>query len=406
MRRRVLSAMIAGVLISGMGIQAFAEPTEEQKKAIEEGTANLTKVEEELAEKESELSKVNTEIEVAQAEIAGLKEKAEKIEKDIESADIEINLLTDDVEEKEAALGDRLNTIYKAGGVNSYLQILLSSDSLSDFFGRIKAVNGILDLDKTALEELTSKQDQLARRIEKLKKDKEDLKNIEIENKNKIAEQEVKKAELDKLYSEYTKKKQSADFDLAKSEKVMYQYWADLINNSKTGKGDLEKAVSALKDVKGKVKSEKAKQEIDELITKANKAIKNKELAAKTGIDIGTATGSAAEVIAYGSKFLGYPYVLGATGPNAYDCSSFMQHIFRKVGISLPRTTYQQVNCGVPVSMANLQPGDLVFTEPTSAGPGHVGVYVGNGQMLHAANPRQGIIIGGIYRFHSARRIL
>lgn len=407
MKRRVLSAIISGVLISGMGMQAFAEPlSEEQQKAIDEGTENLTKAEKELYDMESKLGEVNTGIEVAHAEINGLSDRAETIQRDIESADVEISTLKDDIKVKEDLFGDRLNTIYKAGGSNSYLQILLSSESVSDFFGRVKAIDGLLSLDKNALEELTSKRDQLTRRIEKLENDKKELVVVEEENKKKIQEQEAKKAELDKLYDDYKKKRDAADGDLASREKAMYQYWADLINNSKSSKGELEKAIGALKDVKGKVNSAQAKGEIDSLISKANKAIKNKELAAKSGVDIGTATGKAADVIAFGTKYLGYPYILGANGPRAYDCSSFMQLIFRSVGISLPRTTYQQVNCGVPVARGNMVPGDLIFTEPTPSGPGHVGVYIGNNQMLHAANPKQGIIIGGIYRFHSARRIL
>ena len=166
MKKRVISAIISGVLISGMGIQAFAEPlSEEQQKAIDEGTENLTKAEKELYDMESKLGEVNTEIEVAHAEINGLSDKAETIQRDIDSADVEISTLKDDIAVKEELFGDRLNTIYKAGGTNSYLQILLSSESVSDFFGRVKAINGILSIDKSALEELTSKRDQLNRRI-------------------------------------------------------------------------------------------------------------------------------------------------------------------------------------------------------------------------------------------------
>ena len=72
----------------------------------------------------------------------------------------------------------------------------------------------------------------------------------------------------------------------------------------------------------------------------------------------------------------------------------------------MTRTTYTQVNQGTYVSRDQLRPGDLVFTEGPASAPGHVGIYVGNGQMVHAANPRKGVIVGPIYNYSTARRII
>jgi cell wall-associated NlpC family hydrolase len=85
---------------------------------------------------------------------------------------------------------------------------------------------------------------------------------------------------------------------------------------------------------------------------------------------------------AYGA--LGLPYVWGATGPSSYDCSGLTQAAWRSAGVSLPRTTYTQINAGTRVSRSQLQPGDLVFFY---SGVSHVGLYIGNGQMIHAAHP-------------------
>ncbi|UUU24462.1 C40 family peptidase [Streptomyces sp. DSM 40750] len=92
----------------------------------------------------------------------------------------------------------------------------------------------------------------------------------------------------------------------------------------------------------------------------------------------------AAAAIAYAYSKLGSPYVWGATGPNAFDCSGLTQAAFRAAGISLPRTTYSQINAGRRVARSELRPGDLVFFY---SGISHVGIYVGNGQMVHAPNP-------------------
>ncbi|MER6676472.1 NlpC/P60 family protein [Streptomyces sp. NPDC000983] len=92
----------------------------------------------------------------------------------------------------------------------------------------------------------------------------------------------------------------------------------------------------------------------------------------------------AAAAVAYAYQKLGSPYVWGATGPNAFDCSGLTQAAYRAAGVALPRTTYTQIDAGRRVSRSELRPGDLVFFY---SGITHVGLYVGNGQMIHAPNP-------------------
>jgi peptidoglycan DL-endopeptidase CwlO len=92
----------------------------------------------------------------------------------------------------------------------------------------------------------------------------------------------------------------------------------------------------------------------------------------------------AAAAVAYAYQKIGSPYVWGATGPNAFDCSGLVQAAYRSAGVSLPRTTYAQISAGRRVSRSELLPGDLVFFY---SGVSHVGIYVGNGQMIHAPNP-------------------
>ncbi|MFE2036399.1 NlpC/P60 family protein [Streptomyces scopuliridis] len=92
----------------------------------------------------------------------------------------------------------------------------------------------------------------------------------------------------------------------------------------------------------------------------------------------------AAAAVAYAYGALGKPYVWGATGPGAFDCSGLSQAAWRSAGVSLPRTTYTQINTGQRVSRGDLAPGDLVFF---FSGISHVGIYVGGGQMIHAPRP-------------------
>ncbi|CAM5553122.1 hypothetical protein SAVIM338S_04500 [Streptomyces avidinii] len=92
----------------------------------------------------------------------------------------------------------------------------------------------------------------------------------------------------------------------------------------------------------------------------------------------------AARAVAFAYGAIGKPYVWGATGPGSFDCSGLTQAAWRAAGVSLPRTTYTQINAGQRVSRDQLTPGDLVFFY---SGVTHVGMYVGNGQMIHAPRP-------------------
>lgn len=112
-------------------------------------------------------------------------------------------------------------------------------------------------------------------------------------------------------------------------------------------------------------------------------------------------------------KYLGTKYVWGGTSPSGFDCSGLMQYVYGKMGIKLPRVTYDQIGVGQAIGMKGLRPGDLVFfdTEPNVKGPDHVGMYIGGGKMIDAPRPGKSVeivdITEGYYadRFMGGRRI-
>lgn len=105
-----------------------------------------------------------------------------------------------------------------------------------------------------------------------------------------------------------------------------------------------------------------------------------------------------ANVCAMAKKLLGSRYVYGATGPNSFDCSGFCQYIYGKNGKTIPRTSSSQYAACTKVSKSKLQAGDLVFFSSTAGGKsvGHVGICIGNGQMIHAANSSVGVITSNL----------
>lgn len=90
-------------------------------------------------------------------------------------------------------------------------------------------------------------------------------------------------------------------------------------------------------------------------------------------------------------QYVGSPYVSGAAGPNAFDCSGLVQYVYAQMGISLPRTSYEQGQAGTMVSAAEAQPGDIVYFG------GHVGIYAGDGKMIDAGSESTGVVYRDIY---------
>ena len=104
---------------------------------------------------------------------------------------------------------------------------------------------------------------------------------------------------------------------------------------------------------------------------------------------------------------VGARYVWGASRPGAFDCSGFTMFVMRQFGVSLPHSSGAQFRMGRSVSRSNLQAGDLVFFSSGTRGViGHVGLYIGNGRMIHASTPSTGVIVSSINERYFAARYL
>ena len=127
--------------------------------------------------------------------------------------------------------------------------------------------------------------------------------------------------------------------------------------------------------------------------------------AAAAGVPVNSSGVSGQAVIDYACQFVGNPYVWGGTSlTNGADCSGFVQSVYAHFGVSLPRTTYDMVNSGYAVSYEEAQPGDLILYGDA----GHVGLYMGDGNIVNALNAEKGICIcSATYtNIYSVRRVL
>ncbi|MFG2349292.1 C40 family peptidase [Streptomyces phaeochromogenes] len=183
----------------------------------------------------------------------------------------------------------------------------------------------------------------------------------------------------------------------------------------KTSKADVQRKLATARDLLSKLtteekarlaaierqKQEEAQRKADELARQqaADAERRRQEAAQGTGTSTGTGTGSAVgtsgsgsaastakadKALAFARAQVGKPYVWGASGPGSYDCSGLTQAAWKAAGVTLPRTTWDQVKAGTTVSVNSAQPGDLVFFYDDIS---HVGIYIGDGMMIHAPKP-------------------
>lgn len=139
----------------------------------------------------------------------------------------------------------------------------------------------------------------------------------------------------------------------------------------------------------------------------------NSESAKISQVATGSSTSGGNNVVSYAKTLLGSPYVYGTNGPKSFDCSGFVQYVYKHCGYSISRSSQSQASEGTEVSKSNLQPGDvLIFKNTGGTRIGHVGIYIGDGQFIHASNPKTGVKISSlssgsyVKRYVTARRII
>jgi cell wall-associated NlpC family hydrolase len=146
------------------------------------------------------------------------------------------------------------------------------------------------------------------------------------------------------------------------------------------------KAAAALKAAREKAAAEAAAEPTSSASSSSTASSSSASSASTASTTVAPASSSKVDqLIAFLKSQLGKPYVYGATGPDSYDCSGLTQVAFSSVGVSIPRTSEEQSTVGTPVGISDLQPGDLIFWGGEGSAY-HVGVFIGDGQYLDAAN--------------------
>lgn len=417
MKNKILSVVLAAALTMTTITPVFATPNEEVLKTqqqYEELTAKIDEIQGKIYSLNEQISPLVEKIESNKQEIQGIKNEIENTNKEIEAAKAEIS-------DQEEVLGKRVRELYKSGGQGSYLTLLFTAESFSDLISKMDSASRLVNIDKKIVKELQDNKEKLDNKVSSLEEKSNEIAKINEENNKTLTELEDKKVEQESLIEEV--KAEQAKFEkehLAVAERSLIEYQLEILSSS-NDITELKNAISQLRNIRdNQLKSPTVIEELNDEIESAKVRLEElEEQAAQLqaqqqednsfinrgeipGIS-GSVSASGSAIVSYAYQFIGYPYVYGATGPNAFDCSGFTSYVYRNAaGIDITRTTYSQIGVGTPVSYSELQPGDLVFTYNNE----HVGIYVGGGQYIHAPQPGDSVKVSPITSFYAARRVV
>lgn len=416
----VRATTISGVKKEQQKTQNNLNSVNQQITAIQ---SNQAQAQEQLDQLSDQLVDILTSIDICQDEIAVKEKEIEQAKKDYEDA-------RKKEEDQYASMKKRIQFMYEQGD-SAYLQVLLESQNYADMVNKADYIESLYEYDKQLLAGYVESKNQVAELKGRLEDEEADL-----EASNYELQQE--EAALQTLVDE--QKKTVADFDaqLASAKKKAASYKQQLEDQTaQIKKLEEEAAAKKKKEEEARKKQEqerKQQQQANQTQTVdtgngAQQTTGDDPAQVDTGDDAqttdpgtvdtgndskgtdsmnagaGAVTGGSGvgqQAANYACNFVGNPYKFGGTSlTNGTDCSGFTQAVYAHFGISLPRDSYSQRSCGTEVSYANAQPGDIICYA------GHVALYLGNGQIVHASTERTGITYGyATYRtILSVRRV-
>ncbi len=389
-------------------LQESQKKLEEEEKALEKEKKALEK---ENKDSQNKLSNANEQIsDISEAqdetkeaidetsqEIVGLMADIELIKEDIEFKCQQIEITKAEYEEAKHneetlyyEMVQRVKFMYEKGNT-SYMQILLNATSYSDALNKVMYVEDLYEYDRIKLAEFMAAKNAADAYGQQLEAEKAELETSEYEL-------EEEQAYMEQLLSQYKSKYADYEVKLAKAKQDAAVYTAQ-IKSQQSGIAALQKKIEAKqKEVDAAKKAtEAAKAAEKEAAEKAARETENSDSGSSekkksSGNSGGTKNYSApgsltgSNIASYACQFVGNPYVAGGTSlTNGADCSGFVQSVYKAFGVSVPRTSWAQGNYGREVSYADAQPGDVIYYG------GHVGIYIGGGQIVHASTQKTGI---------------
>lgn len=397
--------LVAAGLVAILGISCFQSAS----------ASALSKAKNKKSEAQTALDNANADIENIQSQQQELQSQIDALDADLVNIIMNLDILEGELSDKQTELDNvtaqlaqaqedeqnqydamkkRIVYMYENGD-DSYIEALVGATDFSDLLNRLEYAQQIYDYDRNLLTQYQETVQQVADLKSQVETEKAELEEVQQSYQEQQASYESMIAE---------KQSQMSDFDtqLASAQSLAAQYKATVDEQNEIIRQEQAAAAAAATQNNNKGN---------------NTTTANNNNGSNTGGDstTGGSTGggglnppfstsvSGSDVVSYACQFIGNPYVWGGESlTNGADCSGFIKSVYANFGISLPHSSVALQRAGSEVSYENAQPGDIVCYA------GHVAIYMGGGQIVHASSPSTGIKTGSAtYRsIISVRRVL
>ncbi|MEU8570995.1 NlpC/P60 family protein [Streptomyces pathocidini] len=280
---------------------------------------------------------------------------------------------TEKLNEARRTLGNYAAAQYRNGGMAPTATMLLA-DSPQDYFARNHLLDRMTDRQRQAVEQYQGEQESASKQRSEATRSLASLTEAQQELRDSKQSVQDKLGQARELLSELTAEEKARLAELERKREAEAQRKAEELARQQAEKARQEAAEKAAAE-------EAAAQESP---SQSSDSASGSGSGSSSGSSSDAYAAKAEKAIAFARAQIGKPYVWGATGPSSFDCSGLTQAAWKAAGVSLPRTTWDQVEVGTRVATEDLKPGDLVFFYDDIS---HVGLYIGDGQMIHAPKP-------------------
>ena len=286
--------------------------------------------------------------------------KLNKVRADFNANHAQLQIAKKSLKRAQDALSARLVSLYTSDGQNDSLEVLLGAQNLDDLVSRFNTANRISAQDSQVLGEVT---------------------HLDAEVKAREARLKHAKAEAAALVRERASEKASIEGQLAARRALLSSIRGQIAHLQAQ---EAARQAELRRELQARIAAQQQQAPAQALSSTVA------PVASSSGGSVSSGPApppTHSSVVAIAEQYLGVPYRWGGASPSGFDCSGLVMYVFAQVGVSLPHSSYAQYGMGSPVSRDQLQPGDLVFFD----GLGHVGIYVGGGQFIHA--PHTGDVV-------------
>lgn len=422
MKKRMVCLTLA-LIMSAMQVVSVSASREEELREEQAWTsqqldATYARIDELWGQKQQ----LESEIAALDESLVNVMLSIEVLESDISDKEVEIIKTKQEIakaqrarDKQYEAMKLRIQYLFEKGGNDAWFQMMINAENLSDLLTRAEYTQQLYAQDRESLEtyeNLVGEVQNLEAQYEQEMAELEGMKQeYEAESANLQYEIDVKRAASADYENEIAYAQQMATEYanlIAQQQAEIERLEAERIAAEEEARRQAEAAAAA---AAAAAAEEEAAQEASGETSDAEEAYEDgtygsgedysesedysyedysdTDSSEDTSSDyVSTSSGSGSAVVDFATQFVGNPYVWGGTSlTNGADCSGFVQSVYANFGVSLPRTSYEQQNAGTEVSYADAQPGDLICYG------GHVAIYMGNGQIVHASNSTDGIKI-------------